>query len=1034
MSQPPRPALKPGDRKDSKVRFSREEMAPVRSDPSDFLPSHDQVQPRSSIVSTYADAQEGEYYDSASYPFYSEPVELGESIDDTSQLHGHTEYYREVPNEEEEEEQLYREQQHQQQQIPQQSRATNDAYTATPPRVAGGRRWSSAQHRPTLDTLLSNEEEYHQVSSSPRSSVTQNQANAYHEEAPSPYRPPSALRSSFAQRDRDQATGSPRSGFYTAQDLPPTPYRGARASAPHIGYTPPRRLLEQQRYSIANGSPNMGNGNGNSPRMPTNPDLFSPGNRGTFGERNGSIADRRYSPVPPYEGEYQNASEYNRRDSRAQRENYDDGKDRLWVEGNDNGRDQVPRSGYNEKDRSDSDETLYDEKRNDATTYVTPSNNNFSNNTFRGRQRSLSDTSKLNIPESNGKMRRRTTRQLEEDDDDDGSSTYHVKGGVFSQLLKLTGRTNTMRRRISSRSGFGGDGKSSGPGLLPTMKSLGLRRLDSKASTTFGGQDELDEDDPRVTGQKKKKNRRNSLSDLPFMRTDTGDSSLYPAGKRKRRASIQLHVADILTRQQFILKLAKALMTFGAPSHRIESQLSATALVLEIDAQFIHFPSIVIASFGDMDTRTSETHFVKVQNGGLELGKLHKVHNIYKSVVHDEMDASEGTRLIHQLIKAPQEYNLWQRMLLAFLCSGLIAPVGFGGSFVDGLASGALGILLSFMQLHVASKSAMYSNIFEISIATVVSFTARGLSTTGIFCYQAVASAGVVLILPGYTILCGSLELASKNIMSGSVRMVYAIIYSLFLGFGITIGSDLFYVFDKNARFASQAAARASQSYIRIHGEFFSDSMLNMTSETTGLPQSLFNGTFTFSNSTEDHVTSNLNQGAIICVRDEDWPWWRQGMPQIYLILFIPIFSVLLSMWNMQPLRSRQLPVMCVICCMGYLTNALANHYIFDRSDVVSALGAFVIGVMGNIYSRVFGGTAFTSMVPGVLFLVPSGIAAAGGLAMTTNPHHSDSYSQGLIIGFRMVQVAIGITVGLFGSGLLIYSFGRKKGAALFAF
>lgn len=67
---------------------------------------------------------------------------------------------------------------------------------------------------------------------------------------------------------------------------------------------------------------------------------------------------------------------------------------------------------------------------------------------------------------------------------------------------------------------------------------------------------------------------------------------------------------------------------------------------------------------------------------------------------------------------------------------------------------------------------------------------------------------------------------------------------------------------------------------------------------------------------------------------------------------------------------------------------------------------------------------------------------------MTNNPNHGESYSQGLIIGFRMVQVAIGITVslfllnvlesscqvGLFGSGLLIYSFGRKKGAALFAF
>lgn len=34
---------------------------------------------------------------------------------------------------------------------------------------------------------------------------------------------------------------------------------------------------------------------------------------------------------------------------------------------------------------------------------------------------------------------------------------------------------------------------------------------------------------------------------------------------------------------------------------------------------------------------------------------------------------------------------------------------------------------------------------------------------------------------------------------------------------------------------------------------------------------------------------------------------------------------------------------------------------------------------------------------------------------MTSGAKHEDSYSQGLIIGFRMVQVAIGITVSRYG-------------------
>ena len=40
--------------------------------------------------------------------------------------------------------------------------------------------------------------------------------------------------------------------------------------------------------------------------------------------------------------------------------------------------------------------------------------------------------------------------------------------------------------------------------------------------------------------------------------------------------------------------------------------------------------------------------------------------------------------------------------------------------------------------------------------------------------------------MQGYIVLSGSLELASRNITSGSVRIGYAVIYSLFLGFGLS--------------------------------------------------------------------------------------------------------------------------------------------------------------------------------------------------------------------------------------------------------
>jgi uncharacterized membrane protein YjjP (DUF1212 family) len=165
-------------------------------------------------------------------------------------------------------------------------------------------------------------------------------------------------------------------------------------------------------------------------------------------------------------------------------------------------------------------------------------------------------------------------------------------------------------------------------------------------------------------------------------------------------------------RQKFILRLAKALMVFGAPSHRIESQLNATALVLEVPAQFVHLPNIIIASFGEADANASDTHFIKA-SGGLNLGQLHKVHQVYREVVHDEIGVEKGSALLSQLLKEKPIYSLKLRCAIAFLCCALICPLAFGGSFLDMWVAGACGAVLCFLQLQAAGKSAMYANVFE---------------------------------------------------------------------------------------------------------------------------------------------------------------------------------------------------------------------------------------------------------------------------------------------------------------------------------
>ena len=170
-------------------------------------------------------------------------------------------------------------------------------------------------------------------------------------------------------------------------------------------------------------------------------------------------------------------------------------------------------------------------------------------------------------------------------------------------------------------------------------------------------------------------------------------------------------------------------------------------------------------------------------------------------------------------------------------------------------------------------------------------------------------------------------------------------------------------------------------------------------------------------------------------------------------------------MANLQAWRSIQLPVMVTFSCLAYAANRGANQLISSRGDIVSAFGALVIGLCGNVYSRLVGGTAFTAMVTGVLFLVPvsfllsflllsliigstpseftltcwfmffvqSAIGSGGGLIQSYKSS-SAQYSNGFGLGIRMIQVAIGVTIGLFLAQVLVYALGRRKNAAHFAF
>ncbi|KAF3491011.1 pheromone-regulated membrane protein 10 [Arthroderma uncinatum] len=475
---------------------------------------------------------------------------------------------------------------------------------------------------------------------------------------------------------------------------------------------------------------------------------------------------------------------------------------------------------------------------------------------------------------------------------------------------------------------------------------------------------------------------------------------------------LTVHIAETISRQRYLEKLCDALMAYGAPTHRLEEALRMTSRVLELDAQFLYLPGCMFVSFNDSSTHTTSLKLQRCEQG-VDLGKLQDVHQIYKDVVHDMIGVEEAMQLLEEVKAEKPRYNVPTLILLFGLASAAVGPFAFTGRVIDLPISFGLGCLLGILKYIAVPRSRLYANIFELTAALLLSFLSRvfgsivsGPNNERLFCFPALAQSSIALILPGFMVLCSSLELQSQNILAGSVRLVYAIIYSLVLGFGMMLGTTFYGKIDHNA----------SSAY-----------------------------------------TCPIGHG-----RNE------------YVYNFPAVIAFTICLTAINQAKFKQMPVMTLFSFIGYLVNFFTSKVFPHNLQIANCLGAFAIGIMGNLYSRLGHGLAAAAMLPGILVQVPSGLAASGslvsglafanqatgnssshlslngtvGAASTVIAGAGDGGLQDLAaqigaskvygnivfdLAYAMVQVSISTTVGLFLAALIIYPEGKRR-SELFSF
>ncbi|TFB00217.1 hypothetical protein CCMA1212_007790 [Trichoderma ghanense] len=615
------------------------------------------------------------------------------------------------------------------------------------------------------------------------------------------------------------------------------------------------------------------------------------------------------------------------------------------------------------------------------------------------------------------------------------------RGGILSQLLKLQMRDENGADHGPNSSGFTTPTTAPSTPMMSPNPSPPSSRRPSTVSTVRS------RSSSRLRGYHKSRGSTSSLALSELLKsssmfaapgsTEISDRLVEKMKKaksgrpKKDDVRIKVHIAGIISRHRYLLKLCRALMMYGAPTHRLEEYMTMSSRVLEIEGQFLYIPSCMIISFDDSTTHTAEVKIVR-EPQGIDLGRLRDVHNVYKNVVHDKIGVEEATRRLDEVMKRGPKFKTWFRVFMYGLASVCVAPFAFEGRFIDLPIAFILGCLVGILQLVLAPSNPLYAHVFEVSAALVTTFLARAFGSIqggNLFCFSALAQSSIALILPGYMVLCGSLELQSHNIVAGSVRMVHAVIYTLFLGYGITIGASLYGMLDSNAASATHCDNPLSNNrgwnFLFVPGFTLCLCIINQAKwkqtpvmtlmSIAGFCVNNYSSTFFESNSQISNMLGALTIGILA---------------NLYSRLGRHVQNACLDLveWWQARVQSRF---------------SKKKKPMPPLPDVESSAGP-PPEEPERKPRKVGYSLAAAAMLPAIFVQVPSGLAASGSLLAGVNSANLLNNNTGHAVNnqvdgtaftvlLSVIQVAIGISVGLFMSALIVYPVGKRR-SGLFSF
>ncbi len=240
-------------------------------------------------------------------------------------------------------------------------------------------------------------------------------------------------------------------------------------------------------------------------------------------------------------------------------------------------------------------------------------------------------------------------------------------------------------------------------------------------------------------------------------------------------------------KRHFIMTLGKLLHRFGATAYRLENHLINVAKLLDIPASYVITPTSLTFILYNHEDQKDYNFIIRVTPGGIDLGALSRTNELVDELGSGERTLSEAIERLVDISKRPPPYPAILTFLAFGASTGAFALL-MQTSWNDVFWSTTIGLLV-YVLVHLSERSSGISNMLEPLSSIVAALCASAITLIDpTINVPLVILSSIIVFIPGLSLTTGLSEIAERNLISGTAKIMDSIMTLFKLYFGAILG------------------------------------------------------------------------------------------------------------------------------------------------------------------------------------------------------------------------------------------------------